>query len=257
LFKPTSTSLTCLFICALAGLFNEANASDKYPMVMCVDHSPPHNIFTEHSTVPHGSLIDVAKNISKRLGIPITFTANTPFLRCLRMMRNGSADIMLGLLDKPERREYMHLYRYLDNSHKAFYALKSRNWQVNAFEDLAGLNIGVVHGFKYFPKFDRETESFSLNSAPSVLINLRRLLAGRVDLVIATKMEGDYIIRKNPNFQKYIEPVNYQYLAENPVFVGLSKRSRYADKAEELESLVATMKSRKEFVQIIDAYSDN
>jgi len=173
------------------------------------------------------------------------------------MMRDGSADIMLGLLDKPERREYMHLYRYLDNSHKAFYALKSRNWRVNSFEDLAGLNIGVVHGFKYFPKFDQETESFRLNSAPSVLINLRRLLAGRVDLVIATKMEGDYIIRKNPHFQKFIEPVNYQYLAENPVFVGLSKRSRYANKAEQLESLVASMKSSKEFVRIIDAYSDN
>jgi len=172
------------------------------------------------------------------------------------MMRNGSADIMLGLLDKPERREYMHLYRYLDTSHKTFYALKSRNWQVNSFEDLAGLNIGVVHGFKYFPRFDRETELFSLNSAPSVLINLRRLLAGRVDLVIATKTEGDYLTHKNPHFQKFIEPVNYQYLAENPVYVGLSKRSQYVNKANELETLVSAMKSREEFVQIIEAYSD-
>jgi len=256
LFKPTSTSLICLFVCALTGLFNQANASDKKPMVMCVDHSPPHNIFTKHSAVPRGSLIDVAKIVARRLDVPITFTAKTPFLRCLRMMRNGSADIMLGLLDKPERREYMNLYRYLDNSNKAFYALKSRNWQVNSFEDLSGLNIGVVHGFKYFPRFDRETELFSLNSAPSVLINLKRLLAGRVDLVIATKMEGDYLIHKNPHFQKFIEPVNYQYLAENPVYVGLSKRSRYAHKAKELKSLVSAMKSREEFVKIIDAYAE-
>jgi len=226
-------------------------------MVMCVDHSPPHTIFTKHSAAPSGSLIDVAKIISRRLDVPITFTAKTPFLRCLRKMQNGSADIMLGLLDNSERREYMYMYRYLDSSNKEFYALKSRSWQVNSFDDLAGLNIGVVHGFKYFPRFDRETDLFSLNSAPSVLINLRRLLAGRVDLVIATKMEGDYIIRKNPHFQKFVEPVNYQYLAENPVYVGLSKRSRYADKAEELKSLVAAMKIRKEFVRIINAYGND
>jgi len=248
--------LSCLFVCALTGLFNQAYANDKKPMVMCVDHSPPHNIFTTDNASPHGSLINVAKVIARRLNVPLTFTGNTPFLRCLRMMRNGSADIMLGLLDKPERREYMHLYRYLDTSHKAFYALKSRSWQVNSFEDLAGLNIGVVHGFKYFPRFDRETELFSLNSAPSVLINLRRLLAGRVDLVIATKTEGDYLTHKNPHFQKFIEPVNYQYLAENPVYVGLSKRSQYVNKANELETLVSAMKSREEFVQIIEAYSD-
>jgi len=70
-------------------------------------------------------------------------------------------------------------------------------------------------------------------------------------------MEGDYIIRKNPHFQKFVEPVNYQYLAENPVYVGLSKRSRYADKAEELKSLVAAMKIRKEFVRIINAYGND
>jgi len=238
----------------LTVLFNETYASNNEPMVMCVDHSPPHNIFTENNTLPHGSLINVAKVIAQRLDVPITFTTNTPFLRCLRMMKNGSADIMLGLLDKPERREYMHMYRYLDTSHKAFYALKSRSWQVNSFEELAGLNIGVVHGFKYFPRFDQETTLFRLNNAPSVLINLRRLLAGRVDIVVATKSEGDYLTHKNPHFQKYIEPVNYQYLAENPVYVGLAKRSRYANRAKELDSLVAAMKSRKEFVKIINAY---
>lgn len=251
---PLSKSLICLIVWALASLFTDAHA--KEPMVMCVDHSPPHNFFVNNNEPPSGSLINIAKVIAQRLDVSLTFTGNTPFLRCLRMMKNGSADIMLGLLDKPERREYMHLYRYLDSSNKAFYALKSQHWSINSFEDLGGLKIGTVLGFQYFPKFDQEMNLFSVNDSPSVMINFRRLLAGRVDLVIATKTEGDYLTRKNPDFQKHIAPVSYQYLAPNPVYVGLSKKSRYAHRAKELETLISTMRSRKEFAQMIDAYID-
>ncbi len=223
-------------------------------MRMCIDHYPPYHILNGNGREPTGALVDIAKAIAQRLDLDLVFTGNTPFLRCLRMMNDGSADIMMSLLDKSDRREYMYLFRYMDNSNKAFYGLKRRNLDINSYKDLKGLSVGVARGYKYFPEFDKEKTFFRKDEASSVTNNFKRLIADRVDVVIATQIEGDYLIQRSPQFLRHIAPVSYQYVDPNPVYIGLSKKSVHAYRAREIEKIVSTMRKENEFTRIIDSF---
>lgn len=219
----------CLLIFSLAARPGAASEPPARPsLLMCADHYPPFSVYDMPGEPPRGSVVSVVQHLADTLGYELRFTANTPFRRCLRMLADGKADIMGGLLYSEERAQFLHLFRYLDHSTKSFYALKESDLQVNRLEDLDGLRVGVTLGHQYWPAFDAAEGRFIKSTASHVNDNFRRLLARRIDLVIATERQAMFLQASNPEYWGRFKKLAFSYTGENPVYIGLSKRSAAA-----------------------------
>lgn len=228
-----------------------AMAQAVAPMRLCADHYPPYYIY-EEGKVPRGSLIDFVRLLAERLEIPLQLSPEIPFVRCVQMIYKGEMDITAGLLDTPERRTNLHMIAYMDHSTKAFFARSDSSYRhIERWESLAGLRIGTTHGFNYFDRFDEESLLFEKHPARSVEHTLKRLLAGRVDLAIATLGQATYLINSNQDFKERIIKVPYEHIVYNPVFIGISKRSPYANRVKDFEVLIAQMRSSGELDEIV------
>lgn len=137
-----------LALLSMATLLGTSAAYAQAPMIMCSDHYPPFVVYSNQSTAPRGTLVKLIDAISQQLNIPITYSAETPFVRCLRDLYAGDADISAGLLNTEERQKHLHMIRYSDHSNKIFYTLAdSPHTQIDNWQDLKGLTMGSRTAF--------------------------------------------------------------------------------------------------------------
>lgn len=76
-----------------------------------------------------------------------------------------------------------------------FFKLKINELQFQSLDDLKDLRIGVVRGYVNTEAFDTADFLFK-EEAVDDLTNFKKLIAGRLDLVVADEFVGYYILRK-------------------------------------------------------------
>lgn len=88
-----------------------------------------------------------------------------------------------------EREKTCYFSGPLGNSIVGLAAVKNRHFDWKNYADLKGLTIGVVRDYANGEEFDAQVkkEQLKLDVAPSDISNLRKLMAGRVDLVVISK----------------------------------------------------------------------
>lgn len=184
-----------------------------------------------------GPDIEVAKKIAEKLNLTPEFKI-APLKRCLEWMKQGSIDMMTGLLKSEEREAYIHFVEpyYKSKSNKSFYVLKGNKNLITKYEDLYGLKIGVKRGAKYFPQFD-EDEKLNKSPVTEYKQNLKMLIAKRIDTFIVTKDQGDYLISKLGH-QGVFEEAVFSFMKKNSVYIGISKKSHLLNQAK---TITATM----------------
>lgn len=223
-------------------------------LLMCADHYPPFTIYATPEGPPTGSVVLVVQELANSLGYALRFTASTPFKRCLAQLADGKADIMGGLLYSEERAEKMHLFRYLNYSTKSFYAVRQSPLAVHTFADLAGLTIGTTLGHQYWPAFDQEQQLFTKDSAAHVTDNFRKLMAGRLDLVVATERQVLFMLADNPDLRDKFKTMAYSYRGDNPVYIGLSRKSAAAGDHQRFAAMTAKLLEDNRFDKISQAF---
>lgn len=223
-----------------------------------VDNYPPFHIFSDDRENAFGEVISVLEaviqEVNKEGGFDLILktTKDTPFKRCLHMMKKGDAQLIGGLLDKDDRREYMHLLKYKPNSNKVFLIRSSWDKDIHGLADLSGKKVGVVSGFKYFKEFDKD-ESIIKDEAPRFDLSIRKLVGNRFDVVIATENEWLALKEKDPELSKQVKLATYKYDKPNPVYLGISKNSWLAEEQylTVFTKVVDRMYLTNEFVKVI------
>jgi len=180
-----------------------------------------------------------------------------PWKRCLDMMEKGEADLISGVLKSPEREQYLLFLEppYKTRSAKVFYLRKGEGQRVQGYEDLYDLRIGIQAGVRYFEPFDDDPR-LRKEEAGDDLSNLRKLQYGRVDAVISTETQADYLIATqglNDEFDK----ASYRYDYDLPVYFALSRQSSYVRYYSQLSSTVADLAEEGVFEDIIADYFRN
>lgn len=237
---------------ASGALVAPAHAEQAAPqrLLMCADHYPPYTLYDTPAGPPRGSVVDIVQSIANSMHLSLTFTPNIPFKRCLNMLKNGEVDIMGGLLFSEARAKDIHLFPYLITSKKSFYAPMDAPINVESFSDLEGMKIGTTLGYQYFPEFDREERLFSKTNAAHVNDNFRRLLAGRIDLVIATERQALFLLSDNPDYWGKFKVMPYSYSEDNRVYIGLSKATYQGARVGEMATVIASLLSTHAFEEI-------
>ena len=177
-----------------------------------------------------------------------------PWKRCLEMMRSGKADFISGVFKRPERENYMIFINppYKTASVKAFYIRKDSKIAIRKYEDLYQLRIGVQAGVRYFERFDADP-NIQKEEAGNDLSNFRKLTLGRIDAVISTETQADYLIATQ-GLKEKIKKTTYKYSASLPVYFAVSKKSAYAKQVPQFSEIVKELVEDNVFETIVENY---
>lgn len=152
---------------------------------------PPFRVFAANGQVT-GLYFELLKELSRRAGWSLAFL-EAPAARALAMVRDGEADLMIGLLRTPEREAYLQYSRItLPPENKAIY---TRSRRLVELAELRGLRVGLHRGKRYGVVFDtlEGVERVWLQDYASAL---RMLSLGRLDAVIAPERQGDQLVQQ-------------------------------------------------------------
>jgi polar amino acid transport system substrate-binding protein len=249
--------LKCVLLLSLLGFVLSffVEASPQQTLTMCIDHYPPLQVIENKNAT--GENVEVVKRLVKKLGMKLTFTANTPFKRCLEYLKQGQVDLMSGLLSSDQRRQYAHLFLYDDLTVKSLFIHKDSH-PITEFAQLKGLNIGILRGVKQFTQFDTAPAGMfnkvEVNTLPAAFGMLAKK---RLDVVITTDNYGMKILNKSQSINANVVKTQYQETNGTQVYIALSKKSKHVDKVRQFQNTARQMLLDGEFVDIIVEFQTN
>ena len=236
----------------LLTLFPIPSPAEDNVLRVALDPFPPWK-YLNRIGEPCGMDVDLIDMLAQRMGLKVEYSMY-PFSRAIYLLEYGEADMMSGVLRRKERESYLHYLEppYKDHSDKAFYLLRGRGRLLQIYEDLHALRVGTQNGTRYFPAFDHDPKIKKV-ATHSFELNLRMLLAKRIDAVVNTEVAGDYEIRKL-GLQDSVVKAPYIYREKQDVYMVLSKKSPLADRLDEFNSVLADLIREGAFQRIVTRY---
>ncbi|AMC34036.1 substrate-binding periplasmic protein [Janthinobacterium sp. B9-8] len=178
-----------------------------------------------------------------------------PWKRSYDMVKKGEADLTPYWVKTPEREQLFILSDPIDIVQYGFFHLKENKITQLNFSNLNKYKVGVSLGYSYGFAFDtaRKKQQFIYDEAPSDEINIRKLIAKRIDLFTADKILGQYLIftTLSPEEADKITffPKNF---AEEPVYLLISKKTpNGAEIADKFNKGLKKIKQNGEYQRIM------
>lgn len=204
-------------------------------MIATLEYPP--FIYSEGNEVK-GPIAEKVRNVFTSLGITVRIEM-LPITRGLAMVASGDVDAFFSLKRTPER-DLALLFTKVPLIQQPFVFFTRRDsaiqWNGRP-DDIKGYRIGVVSKTSYGKIFDAYVKDGILahiEETQSFEVNIKKLIAGRVDLVINSYDVGQYLIQKlhaEDDIVSLSPPVETvtSYLA----FTRARDYSRLADKFDE------------------------
>lgn len=229
-------------------LLNPTHA-DQDELVVALSHWPPMKINN-----PEFGGIDflILREIEERIDTKISFLA-CPWLRCIDMIIKGDADIVTSFELIKGREEYAIFIEpsYIQVKNR-LYKNKDTQVTVSKYEDLYDYIIGAIKGGVYFPRFDNDN-SLNIERLSKEIQQLRMLKGQRVDVIIGSEYNLDYLIAKN-NLHGIIEKLPLEIPPKQKAFFAISKKSKHVSLIPKIEPILREMVETKQIETIIDNY---
>jgi polar amino acid transport system substrate-binding protein len=193
-----------------------------------------------------GRSADVTRLLASSINHSVKFVT-CPFVECLTMVEQGSADMIVDIRKTADRQEYLSYLSiplYKEILQMNFYLLKDEEKSINSYSDLSDFNIGVLAGAKYFSQFDLD-KSLNKTSTSDHLHLVTLLLRKRIDAFIgreeSIKAQAEKYIYEN---RIRIEP--YKIKQEVAAYIAISKKSPLANQTKRLSEHLTTILNRKD-----------
>ncbi|MGV7207223.1 substrate-binding periplasmic protein [Oxalobacteraceae bacterium A2-2] len=161
---------------------------------------PPYMLSGAAAAAGPGPVVDTVREAFRRAGIAAEITVY-PFQRALRLVELGQADGIFTLKVTPQRAAHFIFSKEpLLYQEYVLYAASNSSLSFNG--DLAKLGpvlIGVVESNSYGSRFDAYAKTLPAaykDISNSHEANFRKLIAGRVQLIVCSRAAGDSIVRR-------------------------------------------------------------
>lgn len=189
-----------------------------------------------------GAYTEIVRELARRVDAPLKIVP-CPLKRCLVMLEHGEADLIIGVQDSPERNGFLHFLRtpYRNRaSDKVFYVRKGSGTDIRSFDDLRALRIGVKSGAMNFPRFS-DDPALKRFEAKDLATNMKKLVLGRLDTVIASEDQGEAIVSQL-QFGDKVEKARFRHPdSTGPRNIGISKKSVHLKNIGAFEGAMADM----------------
>lgn len=191
-----------------------------------------------------GMSVEASKELFRRIGLEVEVNIY-PYKRCLDQMKTGERDVFPMIKKTPEREEIMLFSDVAAREPQLIYFATGRmagfDWK--DWADLKDRTVGIVQGFNYgefvpaAAKYGIRTEEVAGDEQ-----NIKKLLANRVDLIIATPSTVNYYLQQNPEFQGRIEAASRAVTVAEFRF-GLSKNGKAASHLSRINEAIREMQA--------------
>lgn len=220
--KIVWTMVLCLVILSIlntAGL-----AADKTITLSTLNWEP----YIGEDLKNNGYVAEIAREALAREGYNLEIKFY-PWARTVKLAKLGKVDGYFPEYYSAEKEEQFVFSDKFPGGPLGFFKKKGRNISYDKLENLKSYTIGVVRGYVNTKEFDN-ADYLQKEPARSDLINIRKLLAGRIDLMVADKFVGKYVLKENlPNKVGDIEfvepPLEYK-----PLYVAFGKNNNDYEK---------------------------
>lgn len=201
-------------------------------LTACLDEFPPYQIL---ETPPKGEHVAALHQLADELDMELAFVTEPNFPHCMKRIEEGTADVIAGILDRSERRHFLHLLPMrVDTAY--IFATRIDAHPIERYADLSGRLIAISEGVSYFDKFDKDNNLKKI-AVNDVHLAYKLLLAGRVDTVISSMETLTSILSSAPELEKDIKAQPYTRQLNRTVYFGLSRKSELADQLDKVRSL--------------------
>lgn len=195
---------TLMALCILHLLTLPAPAGANQVRIVMTEWTP----YTSASLPHNGALAEVTDAAFRRAGITPDFIC-VPWIRALRIMQRDEADALLAVYRSQKNAESYYLSESLLAVDSVFVRLSSLDIPYTRLEDLAGWRIGIVRNTSYAESL-AQVGLMQVEEAPHELMNYRKLISGRVDMILDTRETTERMIANMPQQERhnivYMEP---------------------------------------------------
>lgn len=219
--RKTNVCTAALIGLILLILSLASEAQTRQTFVVVVANEPPFQIDESWngSGAYSGVFADAIRTLGERTGLDLEIKASD-YSDGLAMLGNGSADMMLGVRWTAQQTLFMEYIGTWFPAEPTVFFLGQDQDDILTYADLASMRIGVLNTARYFHPFAGD-ESLDKVGFDRYEDAFRALSKGRVDLVLAPRRQGSYLLRQvGMSFQiaTYHDP-------GEPTYTAISKRS--------------------------------
>ncbi len=234
-------SFACIIIDAIAQERVVRVAGDPYPP------------WTEGVTgvkATGGIAVEIVQELFRRLSFE-TLIVVYPFERGVQRIKDGSEDLILMVSKTKEREDFILFTPPIRHSKWVFFHLKENTFSWSKWKDLQPYRIGYVTGNNVGKDFPAAAEKYNyyIEEVKADIFNVKKLLKGRVDIILADLEVMQRIIQQNPEFRGKIA-WNERPIFESFYHFGVSKKSFLAPMLSEINKVLQEMKDDGTFKRI-------
>lgn len=207
----------------------------------------------DHGEAAQGLYPDLIRAVFARMRQPVTLHA-LPWKRVLLAAEQGGQGIG-GLYMNGERLRWLAFSDPLYEEQIVVYTLHpmtGKPRQIRRLADLYGLRVGVLDHWFYSDEFSAATRSGLIQAQPvsSDRLNLRKLLAGRVDAVLAIRQSGDLILRELPTHNTI--DCSPQALFSNQAYLAFPRQDAPEALLQQFNTTLRAMQADGSYARLLD-----
>jgi len=202
-----------------------ALAEQKNTIVIATFIEPPMVDFVNGKYV--GKNIEIIRLLANTLSKKLKFL-KCPVARCLAMIKQGQADMIVAIRKTPAREKYIgYLNRPFVIQHfpLRFYLPFDSKLQIKSVQDLNNLSIGVLRGSSYFDEFDHNNKLKKIAVTNQGQL-IKMLLSKRIDTFLEREETIIPLVDKE-TYKTKLKFAQYQYDKSVNSYIGISKKSPF------------------------------
>lgn len=206
--------------------------------------------YTGNDLKNQGFITAIVKASFKEVGLDISVRF-LPWARALDSAKNGKFDGLFTIWKRKEREEWFVFSDELPANEIALLKLKKDNIKFKKMEDLKPYKIGTVRGYADPDEFNKATY-LRKEKVKNDKINIRKLMGGRIQLVLTDKYLAEHIINTDFSKQKNMFDWLSPSLKIDPQYIAFSKKSpRYKELLERFNRGLQEIKKKKIYQKIM------
>ncbi len=184
--RPGTFLFALLFtVCAV-----QAGADEKKVTLANIEYPP----FAGKKLKHGGFLTEIATQAFKREGYTVDYKY-VPWARGLKGTKEGAYDGLCVAWYRPEREQWFIFSKPMPASEIVFFKRKGADISFSGdYEALKPYSIGVVRGYVNPPGFDKVKHKLKIEEVRTDLLNIRKLIRERLDLILIDRFVGKYLI---------------------------------------------------------------
>lgn len=178
-----------------------------------------------------------------------------PWKRVLLLAQHREVDAILSVRPTPERQQYLVFPKEpLSVTENVLFVRKGEERSVPSVAALAGQTVGVTAGYSYGEEFDALVATGTVAPDESITEEqgLRKLLAGRYDLLVCDRMAGWYLAQ-SLGFAEQLSVLPLRVSAVRN-YLAFTRTPQASLLAARFDAVVAALKKSGDWQRIQDAY---